>query len=105
MVKGYSAKKKSSKCKLVPLSPQFNEYTRHLWSLVPTPKRISVPLVNGVERNKMSSGFQGIVLAFNLCREVTIYGVSQVLERHYYYQRLVLETLACLDYVLSTFPL
>lgn len=61
--------------KMVSWSPQFFEYTRHLWHLVrPDLDEDS----DEVLHSNMSGGFLTIAFALNTCQKVSIFGFSKV---------------------------
>lgn len=72
-------------CKnMVTLSPQFVQYSKVFWDIVPLPDATA----GDFNPPKMSSGFQGVVLALSLCKSVSIVGFNQVWKTQAAQQRL-----------------
>ena len=83
LVKGYNFRKPKG-CKVLPLSPQFLEYTKFHWVFQLNSRFFDVKrATRSVGRMKMSTGFMAITLAMHVCRRVDIYGFSGK-SSHYY---------------------
>eukprot|EP00958_Prasinococcus_capsulatus_P029013 scaffold7243_cov394-Prasinococcus_capsulatus_cf.AAC.8 len=96
LIKGWARLQETiRKCPSIAFSPQFNEYTRHYWAMhspeVPSPSDSQDALQStgikstGQPRHKMSTGFQGILLAMHLCQRVAVFGIRQGTD--YYYDK------------------